>query len=491
MLSDYLRVSFTTDSGLKLPAPACTTSFPNGFKTGSTVTCTTATTASGFDLVVSTLADSQFIYRFDVAGVVNAPSAKFVNDITCKTCVDADCTDIKDAANVAALHFTAAAAVAGTLSVSSSSAINGVKDATLSFQVRAVQPFVSHGCVTATLPKVNQNYLALGAAAEGLITNACCGGTFTVAASSKDSGGTSTVQPLSPHQAPLFQAKWDNDLLRVCLYNPTDLPAGTTIVLEITPITNPPSLKPISGFQAAITDENANAVESTTGTYELSTTMPGSFHAGPGVPGAADSAGVTGVTVDGDKYMVGEAGQRYDFTLYTAGAMPMGAKLFLTIPRAWTLDCNTASSLPQVKCAQGCAFANSATLCDTVLNQLQFLQGWPTTASYTHAPGPIKFYLSGMTNPTTTTEQYFGVTTYHQDGSQYLIDRLLDTDKMLKLQFSTGIVTVTDIMPTEGMIYSSAGAYNFTMSFQHPILDTYALEITVPKTLGVLQKAGC
>ena len=41
------------------------------------------------------------------------------------------------------------------------------------------------------------------------------------------------------------------------------------------------------------------------------------------------------------------------------------------------------------------------------------------------------------------------------------------------------------------MIYSSAGAYNFTMTFEHPILDTYALEITVPKTLQVLQKAGC
>lgn len=44
--------------------------------------------------------------------------------------------------------------------------------------------------------------------------------------------------------------------------------------------------------------------------------------------------------------MVGEANQRYDFTLYTAGAMPMGAKLFLTIPAAWPLDCNLASSLP-------------------------------------------------------------------------------------------------------------------------------------------------
>jgi hypothetical protein len=72
-----------------------------------------------------------------------------------------------------------------------------------------------------------------------------------------------------------------------------------------------------------------------------------------------------------------------------------------------------------------------------------------------------------------------------------LIDRLLDTDKVLKLQFSTGVVAVTEIMPTEGMIYASTGAYNFTMSFQHPMLDTYALEITVPKTLSVLQKAGC
>lgn len=343
---NYLRVSFTTSSGIKVPSPACTTAFPTGFKTASTVTCTTATTASGFDVVVSTLADSQPVYKFDIAGVVNAPSAKYVNDITCKTCVDAACSDIKDAANVAALHFTAAPAVAGTLAVSSDSAINGVKDATLSFQIRAVQPFLKYGCVTATLPKVNQNYLAFGAAAEGLITNACCGGTFTVTASSKDLTGASTSQPLSPHQPPLFQAKWDNDVLRVCLYNAADLPSGTTIVLDITPITNPPSLKPISGFQASLTDENQNAVESTTGVFELGTTLPGGFQAGPGIKGAADQSGVTAVTIDSGKYMVGEANQRYDFTLYTAGAMPMGAKLFLTIPAAWPLDCNSASSLP-------------------------------------------------------------------------------------------------------------------------------------------------
>jgi hypothetical protein len=76
LLLDYLRVSFTTDSGLKLPAPTCSTTLPAAFKTGSTVTCATATTAAGFDLVVSTLADSRPIYKFDVAGVVNAPSAK-------------------------------------------------------------------------------------------------------------------------------------------------------------------------------------------------------------------------------------------------------------------------------------------------------------------------------------------------------------------------------------------------------------------------------
>ena len=370
--------------------------------------------------------------------------------------------------------------------MTSSSAINGVKDATLSFQLRAVQPFLAHGCVTATLPKVNQNYLGLGASAEGLITNACCGGVFTVTATA---GGS--AQPLSSAQPPRFQAKSDSDSLRVCLYNAADLPAGTTIILAITPVTNPPSLKAISGFEASITDENGNAVESTTGTYGMSNSAPGGFYAGPGVPGAADSTGTTSVTIATGKYMVGEEDQRYDFTLYPAGAMPMGAKLFLTLPTAWRLDCNDASSLPSVSCDQGCAFSSSAMLCDPVQNQLQFLQGWPSTSSYRPAPGPIKFSLSGMLNPTTTTEQYFAVTTYHQDGSQYLIDQLLASTKMLKLQFSTGVVTVTRIMPTDGMIYSSAGAYNFTMSFQHPILATYALEITVPRTLQVLQKAGC
>ena len=244
------------------------------------------------------------------------------------------------------MHFTAAAAVPGTLTVTSSSAINGVVDATLNFQLRAVQPFLAHGCVTATLPKVNQNYLALGASAQGLITNACCGGAFTVTASSQSPGGATSAQPLSAAQPPRFQAKSDSDALRVCLYNAADLAAGTTIILAITPITNPPSLKAISGFEAAITDENGNAVEATTGTYGMGTTAPGGFYAGPGIPGAADSSGTTSVTIATGKYMVGEADQRYDFTLYPAGAMPMGAKLFLTLPSAWRLDCNVASSLP-------------------------------------------------------------------------------------------------------------------------------------------------
>ena len=38
------------------------------------------------------------------------------------------------------------------------------------------------------------------------------------------------------------------------------------------------------------------------------------------------------------------------------------------------------------------------------------------------APGPIKFDLSNMQNPTETAEQYFAVVTYNQDGSAYLID---------------------------------------------------------------------
>ena len=74
-------------------------------------------------------------------------------------------------------------------------------------------------------------------------------------------------------------------------------------------------------------------------------------------------------------------------------------------------------------------------LCDPVLNQLQFLQGWPSTSSFRQAPGPIKFSLLSMTNPTTTEEQYFAVATYHQDGSQYIIDALLASTKLLKLQF--------------------------------------------------------
>jgi hypothetical protein len=136
-----MRISFTSESGITNPAPSCSTTAPTGFKTGSTVTCANDPTAAGFDIVVSTLADHTVggtikMYSFTVAGMVNAPSAKYVNDIRCRLCVDSACNNVLDTSNAGAFQFTAAPAVGGTLSVSSSSKINGVTDATLTFELR-------------------------------------------------------------------------------------------------------------------------------------------------------------------------------------------------------------------------------------------------------------------------------------------------------------------------------------------------------------------
>lgn len=54
-----------------------------------------------------------------------------------------------------------------------------------------------------------------------------------------------------------------------------------------------------------------------------------------------------------------------------------------------------------------------------------------------------------------------------------------------------GAVYTKSIFPTDPTIFSSSGAYNFTLSFQHDITSDYILKITMPRTLPVLQKAAC
>lgn len=75
------------------------------------------------------------------------------------------------------------------------------------------------------------------------------------------------------------------------------------------------------------------------------------------------------------------------------------------------------------------------------------------------------------------------------DGStSYKID---ETSSLFFLAFTMGDVYCYSVIPTDPTIFSSLGAYNFTMAFQHDIPSDYILHITLPNTIPVLQKAGC
>ena len=79
--------------------------------------------------------------------------------------------------------------------------------------------------------------------------------------------------------------------------------------------------------------------------------------------------------------------------------------------------------------------------------------------------------------------------TYDMVGAtEYKID---ETGSLFFLEFTMGAVYCKNIVPTDPTIFSSQGAYNFTMSFQHPVTSDYILKITMPRLLPVLQKAAC
>jgi len=99
------------------------------------------------------------------------------------------------------------------------------------------------------------------------------------------------------------------------------------------------------------------------------------------------------------------------------------------------------------------------------------------------APGPLIFTLGGFDNPETTAEMHIKVATYNSDGGLYIID---SDDAPFFLTFTYGKITVTNVEPTDNVIYSSSGTYKFAMSFEHNMKTTYRLTIVLPAKLLVI-----
>lgn len=104
------------------------------------------------------------------------------------------------------------------------------------------------------------------------------------------------------------------------------------------------------------------------------------------------------------------------------------------------------------------------------------------------APGPLIFTLGGFDNPETTAEMHIKVASYNSDGGLYIID---SDDAPFFLTFTYGKITVTNVEPTDNVIYSSDGTYKFSLSCEHDFKTTYKLTIVLPAKLLVIQNSAC
>jgi hypothetical protein len=59
------------------------------------------------------------------------------------------------------------------------------------------------------------------------------------------------------------------------------------------------------------------------------------------------------------------------------------------------------------------------------------------------------------------------------------------------LSFTTGDITVSSIVPSDNMIFSSNGTYTFTFAPKHTMLSTYVITIILPSELEVQQNSAC
>ena len=78
-----------------------------------------------------------------------------------------------------------------------------------------------------------------------------------------------------------------------------------------------------------------------------------------------------------------------------------------------------------------------------------------------------------MTNPATIKKQYIILKTWHvQDGGEFIID---EGNSLFGLTFTMGKIAVKNILPTDNVIYSAEGGYEFELSFEHPVYNDYVL----------------
>jgi len=296
-------------------------------------------------------------------------------------------------------------------------------------------------------------------------------------------------------------------VLSMRLDNSEPIIAGTRLRITVEPITNPPNLKPLTGwtFYTADTldheDDPAHdlfAIEACVsdecrGQMTLTNEVLGAFAAGTKVifqPGREE-----------EDSLVSETGIHYQFLLALTNALPVDGRVVIEWPADWpqsyepserfTVECLTRSLCGYD--AQG--LQSDADVTGVWLSSLTFTDSKDSDGNAYPmvfpggAAGELLLLVGAFTNPAFSGSKTFTVRTESLDalGALWGIDESTDP---FTLDFTTGVLTITSVLPTIPTIASVKGAYTIAMEAQHAPQATDELVISWPLTFP-LQSAAC
>jgi hypothetical protein len=188
---------------------------------------------------------------------------------------------------------------------------------------------------------------------------------------------------------------------------------------------------------------------------------------------------------------IGEANQKYRFTVYLSGDLPMDSYFTLQIPASVGLPSSPATNLGFV-CLAGCDEEEMTVTYEDPSRLLKFDGVVPDENSAVYAPGPISFELDGFTNPASSDDAEFIFTTYASfDEGEFMIDQISG----LIINADQGAIVISYFEPTDGnyMIYGIAESWTVTMACEHAleVSASPVIQLTLPSDFYVINTNAC
>lgn len=356
---------------------------------------------------------------------------------------------------------------------------NGAELVTFDYDVIIDNKITPNGIVTLVLPKQNYWFMRQGANIRECLIYDCDDTALkvTVKTAVSQSASYDTIIPVSEFFYNFEEGgDTDHDQLQILLANEEDIEPGLSIKFQIYPCKNPPTLRALETFGGWTMDYDENKIEEWEG-VSYQTTLANVFSDGSYVD-------ILDTDPDWDDYMVSMTLRTYHFYIELGvNDIPLYTVIYVKWPDNWELNCDTDQYVPV--CIQNCG--EFALICNPTTNTLELYGGFQELYIQ-FATGFVEFNIEGIDNPPITEEKFLTVETWSKEGGDYIIDSQFS---LFNLEFVTGLITVTEIYPSDPVIFSSNGTYTFTFNAQHTLLTTYELIITMPASLEVQQNSAC